>query len=238
VNEVGATLYRWEDIPKTEMKPGLNRRFISTERLMVTHLYLDEGSKHFRISGNVVETAGKWLNNNPAGKMYRRRITTDNIATGNTGSGRRDIVQHERLECAIAVTEQDGNTVRGSARRYVTTDVMHHRQVELAVAVEIRRRDGGRIESGSVWKINRWVEGSRAGTGKQCEAQLRIVQRSHQIHLAVAIEITRGHRLRVGGDRKISFRAERSIAILVASRALVLTGRSRSDPKPPGSDPC
>lgn len=46
-------------------------------------IYLDEGSKHFRISGNVVETAGKWLNNNPAGKMYRRRITTDNIATGN-----------------------------------------------------------------------------------------------------------------------------------------------------------
>ena len=44
MNEVGATLYRWEDIPKTEMKPGLNRRFIGTERLMVTHLYLDEGS--------------------------------------------------------------------------------------------------------------------------------------------------------------------------------------------------
>jgi hypothetical protein len=46
-------------------------------------IYLDEGSKHFHISGNVVETNGKWLNNNPAGKMYRRRITTDNIATGN-----------------------------------------------------------------------------------------------------------------------------------------------------------
>ncbi len=46
-------------------------------------IYLDEGSKHFRITGNVIETRGKWLNNNPAGKMYRRRITTDNVATGN-----------------------------------------------------------------------------------------------------------------------------------------------------------
>lgn len=46
-------------------------------------IYLDEGSKHFRVTGNVVETQGKWLNINTAGKMYRRRISTDNIATGN-----------------------------------------------------------------------------------------------------------------------------------------------------------
>ncbi|WP_336969201.1 right-handed parallel beta-helix repeat-containing protein [Sphingobium aromaticiconvertens] len=46
-------------------------------------IYLDEGSKHFRVEGNVVETQGKWLNINTAGKMYRRRISTDNIATGN-----------------------------------------------------------------------------------------------------------------------------------------------------------
>lgn len=38
MNELGATLHRWEDIPKTELKPGLHRRFISTERMMVTHL--------------------------------------------------------------------------------------------------------------------------------------------------------------------------------------------------------
>ncbi|WP_217894991.1 right-handed parallel beta-helix repeat-containing protein [Sphingobium sp. Z007] len=46
-------------------------------------LYLDEGSKHFRVTGNVIETRGKWLNINTAGKMYQRRISTDNIATGN-----------------------------------------------------------------------------------------------------------------------------------------------------------
>jgi quercetin dioxygenase-like cupin family protein len=44
VDELGSTLYRWEDLPKTEMKPGLHRRFISTDRLMVAHIYLDKGS--------------------------------------------------------------------------------------------------------------------------------------------------------------------------------------------------
>jgi hypothetical protein len=46
-------------------------------------IYLDEGSKHFSVTGNVVETRGKWLNINTAGKMFRRRISTDNKATGN-----------------------------------------------------------------------------------------------------------------------------------------------------------
>ena len=46
-------------------------------------VYLDEGSKHFRVSGNVIDTQGKWLNINTTGKMYRRRISTDNVATGN-----------------------------------------------------------------------------------------------------------------------------------------------------------
>ncbi|MDQ0839916.1 right-handed parallel beta-helix repeat-containing protein [Sphingomonas faeni] len=46
-------------------------------------IYLDEGSKHFRVTGNVIETRGKWLNINTAGKMYRRRVSTDNLATGN-----------------------------------------------------------------------------------------------------------------------------------------------------------
>lgn len=46
-------------------------------------IYLDEGSKHFRVTGNVVETRGKWLNINTAGKMFKRRISTDNVATGN-----------------------------------------------------------------------------------------------------------------------------------------------------------
>ncbi|WP_121118296.1 right-handed parallel beta-helix repeat-containing protein [Croceibacterium ferulae] len=46
-------------------------------------IYLDEGSKHFDVTGNVIETRGKWLNINTAGKMYQRRISTDNLATGN-----------------------------------------------------------------------------------------------------------------------------------------------------------
>lgn len=46
-------------------------------------IYLDEGSKHFTVTGNVVETAGKWLNINTAGDMFRRRVSTDNRATGN-----------------------------------------------------------------------------------------------------------------------------------------------------------
>lgn len=46
-------------------------------------IYLDEGSKHFTVTGNVVETGGKWLNINTAGGMYRRRISTDNKAVGN-----------------------------------------------------------------------------------------------------------------------------------------------------------
>ena len=44
MSEPGTTLYRWEDMPKTELKPGLHRRFISTERMMVAHIYLDKGS--------------------------------------------------------------------------------------------------------------------------------------------------------------------------------------------------
>lgn len=46
-------------------------------------IYLDEGSKHFAVTGNVVETGGKWLNINTAGAMFKRRISTDNTATGN-----------------------------------------------------------------------------------------------------------------------------------------------------------
>lgn len=46
-------------------------------------IYLDEGSKHFTVTGNVIETRGKWLNINTAGRMYRERISTDNTASGN-----------------------------------------------------------------------------------------------------------------------------------------------------------
>ena len=44
MTDLGTTLYRWDDLPKTELKPGLHRRFISTERVMVAHIHLDEGS--------------------------------------------------------------------------------------------------------------------------------------------------------------------------------------------------
>ena len=46
-------------------------------------IYMDEGSKHIRIDNNVVETRRRWLNANTVGKMWQRKITTDNIATSN-----------------------------------------------------------------------------------------------------------------------------------------------------------
>ena len=38
-----ATLYRWDDLPKEMLKPDLGRRLISTDRMMIAHVYLDEG---------------------------------------------------------------------------------------------------------------------------------------------------------------------------------------------------
>jgi quercetin dioxygenase-like cupin family protein len=43
VNSAVATLYRWEDLPKERLKPDLERRLISTERLMLAHVYLEQG---------------------------------------------------------------------------------------------------------------------------------------------------------------------------------------------------
>ena len=40
----GTTLYRWDTMPKVELKPDLHRRLISTERMMLAHVYLDEGA--------------------------------------------------------------------------------------------------------------------------------------------------------------------------------------------------
>jgi quercetin dioxygenase-like cupin family protein len=36
--------YRWDDLPKEMLKPDLGRRLISTDRMMVAHVYLDEGA--------------------------------------------------------------------------------------------------------------------------------------------------------------------------------------------------
>jgi quercetin dioxygenase-like cupin family protein len=39
----GVTHYRWDDIPKEALKPDLQRRLISTERMMLAHVYLEKG---------------------------------------------------------------------------------------------------------------------------------------------------------------------------------------------------
>ena len=38
-----AVRYRWEDLPKEMLKPDLGRRLISTERMMLAHVYLEQG---------------------------------------------------------------------------------------------------------------------------------------------------------------------------------------------------
>jgi len=43
VNNLGATRYRWENLPLETLKPDLTRRIISTERVMLAHVYLDKG---------------------------------------------------------------------------------------------------------------------------------------------------------------------------------------------------
>ena len=43
MNSARATKYRWEDLPKEQLKPDLERRLISTERLMLAHVYLEKG---------------------------------------------------------------------------------------------------------------------------------------------------------------------------------------------------
>jgi quercetin dioxygenase-like cupin family protein len=43
VNGSGATHYRWDDLPKEVLNPELARRFISTERVMLAHVYLEKG---------------------------------------------------------------------------------------------------------------------------------------------------------------------------------------------------
>ena len=43
MNGLTATRYRWNDIPKEALKPDLHRRLISTERMMLAHVYLEKG---------------------------------------------------------------------------------------------------------------------------------------------------------------------------------------------------
>ena len=39
-----ATLHRWDDMPKEPLKEGIDRRLLSTERMMIAHVYLEEGA--------------------------------------------------------------------------------------------------------------------------------------------------------------------------------------------------
>jgi quercetin dioxygenase-like cupin family protein len=41
--EPEAIHYRWDDMNKETLKPGLGRRLIATDRMMLAHVYLDEG---------------------------------------------------------------------------------------------------------------------------------------------------------------------------------------------------
>ena len=38
-----ATHYRWEELPKEALKPDLSRRLISTERMMLAQVFLEQG---------------------------------------------------------------------------------------------------------------------------------------------------------------------------------------------------
>jgi len=45
-NRVGATSakhYRWEELPAEELKSGLTRRLIATDRMMIAHVYFKKG---------------------------------------------------------------------------------------------------------------------------------------------------------------------------------------------------
>jgi len=80
----GGTIYNLSANPGAVIRE--NHIFDIGDRIGI---YLDEGSKHITVTGNVVETRGKWLNINTAGRMYRERISTDNTATGNWHTSRR-----------------------------------------------------------------------------------------------------------------------------------------------------
>src|SRR5881394_2447688 len=38
-----ATLHRWESIPRERLNPLLERRIVTAERMMITHVYLKKG---------------------------------------------------------------------------------------------------------------------------------------------------------------------------------------------------
>jgi quercetin dioxygenase-like cupin family protein len=40
---MSATLYTWDDLPKEELNPLFGRRLITGERLMLAHVYMEQG---------------------------------------------------------------------------------------------------------------------------------------------------------------------------------------------------
>jgi unsaturated pyranuronate lyase len=43
VTASGAVHYRWDDVPKETLKADLDRRLISTDRMMLAHVYMQQG---------------------------------------------------------------------------------------------------------------------------------------------------------------------------------------------------
>jgi quercetin dioxygenase-like cupin family protein len=43
VDALEAIHYRWDDLPKEALKPDLARRLIATDRMMLAHVYLEQG---------------------------------------------------------------------------------------------------------------------------------------------------------------------------------------------------
>ena len=44
MTQPGVTFYRWEDMPKESVSETLDRRLITGDRIMLTHVYLKKGS--------------------------------------------------------------------------------------------------------------------------------------------------------------------------------------------------
>ena len=44
MTEPRAIHYRWADMPKEALKPGLDRRLVATDRMMLAHVYLEQGT--------------------------------------------------------------------------------------------------------------------------------------------------------------------------------------------------
>lgn len=74
----GGAIYNLSANPGTVIRN--NHIFDIADRIGI---YLDEGSKHIRVEGNVVETGGYWLNANTIGRNFAWGVTADNQARGN-----------------------------------------------------------------------------------------------------------------------------------------------------------